>query len=86
MASGRRKAKRMDVPEGFLPLPLSSPFLEYIGPADFLGRAKLGDWVEGRFEFGESGRSLSFVNCYLSVGGEPILPARGVFKSAKLDG
>ena len=130
----------LEVPEGFLPLPRSSPYLDHIGPlyykpegdniviairveehhtntkgtihggvllsladltlgrntenqrssgksqwtislsADFVGVANIGDWVEGRSEFGKSGRSLPFANCYLSVEGERILRASAVLK------
>lgn len=48
--------------------------------ADFAGVAKIGDWVEGRPEFGKSGRSISFANCYLSIKGERILRASAVLK------
>jgi uncharacterized protein (TIGR00369 family) len=46
---------------------------------DFAGTAKVGDWVEGRADVQRIGRTLAFVNAYLSVGDRRILRASSVF-------
>ncbi len=45
------------------PLPLTTASLNI----DFVGSAKVGDWLEGRAEIVRTGRSLAFATCYLTV-------------------
>ena len=47
--------------------------------ADFVGSAKLGDWVEARVDVQKVGQRLAFANAYLSVGEERIARISGVF-------
>jgi acyl-coenzyme A thioesterase 13 len=49
---------------------------------DFAGSAAVGDWVEGRADVQRIGRTLAFVNAYLSVGHRRILRASAVFAVA----
>lgn len=47
--------------------------------ADFVGVAKVGDWVEARVEIPRIGSRLVFANGYLATGGERIVRASAVF-------
>jgi len=47
---------------------------------DFVAPARIGDWVEGRCEVVRATRTLLFSNIYLTVGGEKILRASGIYK------
>jgi uncharacterized protein (TIGR00369 family) len=49
---------------------------------DFAGSAQVGDWIEGRADVQRIGRTLAFVNAYLSVGDRRILRASSVFAVA----
>lgn len=49
---------------------------------DFAGSAQVGDWVSGRADIQRIGRTLAFVNAYLSVGERRILRASSVFAVA----
>ncbi len=46
---------------------------------DFVGSARLGDWVEARVDVQKVGRRMAFANTYLSVGPERIVRASAVF-------
>ncbi len=46
---------------------------------DFAGTAKIGDWLEAHVDVQRRGSRLSFANCYITVGGERIVRASGVF-------
>ena len=46
---------------------------------DFVGNAKLGDWVEAHVDVQKVGRHLAFANAYLVVKGERIAHVSGVF-------
>jgi acyl-coenzyme A thioesterase 13 len=46
---------------------------------DFVGSARLGDWVEVRVDIQKVGHRLAFANAYLSVGSERIARASAVF-------
>jgi uncharacterized protein (TIGR00369 family) len=47
--------------------------------ADFLGVAKIGDWVEAHVEVQKLGGRLAFATAFLLVNGERILRASAVF-------
>lgn len=47
---------------------------------DFLAAPNLGDWVQGRAEVVRVTRNLVFVQGVLSVDGNPVLRANGIFK------
>jgi len=47
--------------------------------SDFLGAARIGDWLEARVTVRKSGRTLAFGECLLAVGERPILRASAVF-------
>ncbi|HMW23620.1 MAG TPA: PaaI family thioesterase [Burkholderiaceae bacterium] len=47
--------------------------------SDFLGAARIGDWLEARVTVRKSGRTLAFGECLLAVGDRPILRASAVF-------
>lgn len=49
---------------------------------DFAGSANVGDWVTGRADIQRIGRTLAFVNAYLSVGERRILRASAVLTVA----
>lgn len=49
---------------------------------DLVGRAKIGDWVEGRADIVRTGRSLAFANAYLTVGDKRIARASSVLAVA----
>ena len=46
---------------------------------DFAGSAKVGDWIESSADIQKIGRTLAFINVYLSVGDQRIVRASGVF-------
>ena len=47
--------------------------------ADFLGAAKLGDWVEAHVEIQKLGGRLAFANAFLVVNGQRIVRGSAVF-------
>ena len=47
---------------------------------DFLGSARVGQWLEFRAEVTRTGRSLSFASATVLADGEPCARATGVFK------
>lgn len=49
---------------------------------DFVGRAGIGDWLEGRGEIVRAGRSLAFANAYLTVGDKRVARASSVLAVA----
>ena len=49
---------------------------------DFASSAQVGDWVSGRADVQQIGRTLAFVNAYLAVGERRILRASAVFAVA----
>jgi acyl-coenzyme A thioesterase 13 len=46
---------------------------------DFVGSARIGDWIESRVDIQKIGRTLAFANVYLCVGDSRIVRASGVF-------
>lgn len=50
---------------------------------DFMGSAKIGDWVETRVEIQKLGGRLAFANVYFAATGQRIASARGVFVVAE---
>jgi uncharacterized protein (TIGR00369 family) len=46
---------------------------------DYAGAAKSGDWIESQAEIQRVGSRLAFANCYLVVGGKPIVRASAIF-------
>jgi acyl-coenzyme A thioesterase 13 len=49
---------------------------------DFIGSAKLGDWIEARTDFFKVGREVAFANCYFRANRRVIGRANGHFKVA----
>ncbi len=49
---------------------------------DYVGSAKVGDWLEVRTDVQKSGGRLTFANCYVHVGEARIVRASAVFASA----
>jgi len=47
--------------------------------ADFLGSAKVGDWLEAHVEIRKHGARLSFAECQLRVGDHVVVRSSGVF-------
>ncbi len=47
---------------------------------DFVGTAKLGDWVEVRVDVQKAGRTLAYANAYLICDGERIGRVSAVFR------
>jgi uncharacterized protein (TIGR00369 family) len=50
---------------------------------DFIGGAKIGDWVETAVEIQKLGNRLAFANVYFEAAGQRIASARGVFVVAE---
>lgn len=48
---------------------------------DFLGAARLGDWIEAKSDLSHVGRRIAFANCYISAGDRRIARASGVFNA-----
>ena len=46
---------------------------------DYVGAAKLGDWIEAHTDVQKVGRSMAFANCYFIVNDKRIARASGVF-------
>jgi uncharacterized protein (TIGR00369 family) len=46
---------------------------------EFLGPARMGDWLEARVEVRKSGRTLCFATCTLQVGPRAVLQANAIF-------
>lgn len=46
---------------------------------EFLGAARIGDWVEGRGTVLKTGQRLAYASCLLSVGSMRIVHASGIF-------
>ena len=46
---------------------------------DYVGAAKLGDWIEVHTDVQKVGRSMAFANCYFIVNDKRIARASGVF-------
>lgn len=46
---------------------------------DFIGAAKIGDWLEAHVEIRKHGARLSFAECQLRVGDKVIVRCSGVF-------
>jgi acyl-coenzyme A thioesterase PaaI-like protein len=47
---------------------------------DFLGMARVGEWVEGEAQITHAGRALVFVEGRAHVGGRDVVRASGVFR------
>ena len=47
---------------------------------EYLGTARVGDWVEARATIQRPGRSLAFVSGELTCGGVPIAKGHGIFR------
>jgi acyl-coenzyme A thioesterase 13 len=50
---------------------------------DYIGSAKVGDWIEARVDKYKIGRALAFANAYLTVDGAQIARASAVFAVAQ---
>ena len=50
--------------------------------ADFVGSARLGDWVEARVDVQRVGGRMAFANAYLHVGDRRVARASAVFARA----
>jgi acyl-coenzyme A thioesterase PaaI-like protein len=48
--------------------------------SDFLGPARLGDWVEGTARVTRSTESLVFVEAEIRAGGHAVMTASGIFR------
>lgn len=46
---------------------------------DYVGGAKLGDWIETHSDVQKVGKQMAFANCYFFVDGKRIARASGVF-------
>lgn len=46
---------------------------------DFVASASIGDWLAAHTDVQQTGKRLSFANCYLSVGNRRIARASGIF-------
>ena len=54
--------------------------------ADFIGGAKVGDWVEAHVEVQKVGGRLAFANSFLVVNGERITRGSAVFARGSSQG
>src|SRR5947199_9584531 len=73
IALGYQTAFGQDPPAGLITANLT---------ADFVGAAKIGDWVEAHVDVQRLGGRLAFANAYLVVDGERIVRASAVFTRA----
>jgi uncharacterized protein (TIGR00369 family) len=46
---------------------------------DYTGSAKPGEWIEARLEWAKTGKHLTFANCYITSGENPVARASAVF-------
>jgi acyl-coenzyme A thioesterase 13 len=46
---------------------------------DYVGVAKIGDWIEAKVDRSKIGKTLAFANAYLTVNGAQIARVSGVF-------
>jgi len=46
---------------------------------DYVGAAKLGEWIEIETDVQKVGRKMAFANCYFIVNSQRIARASGVF-------
>jgi len=53
---------------------------------DYMGAAKVGDWVQGEGEILRSTRNMLFGQALVTSNGEPVLRVSGVFKQGPLIG
>lgn len=51
---------------------------------DYLGQAKIGQWLAFDTHFIKAGRTLSFANAFVTADGEVIARAAGTFRAAAL--
>jgi len=58
------------------------PFVTVSLTINYTNAAKLGDWIEARVDWIRTGKTMSFANCYLTVGETPIAHASAVFSAA----
>jgi acyl-coenzyme A thioesterase 13 len=49
---------------------------------DFIGIARLGEWIEAVADFHRVGREIAFANCYIRCGGKVIGRANGQYRVA----
>jgi acyl-coenzyme A thioesterase PaaI-like protein len=49
---------------------------------DFMGIAKLGEWIEAKTDFYRVGKEIAFANCYIRVGEKVVGRANGQYKIA----
>jgi acyl-coenzyme A thioesterase 13 len=49
---------------------------------DFMGVAKMGEWIEARADFHRVGKEVAFANCYIRAGDRVIGRANGQYKIA----
>lgn len=61
--------------QGKEPIPMVTASLTI----DYVGAAKIGDWIEINTDVQKVGKTLAFANCYFSVGGRRIARASGIF-------
>lgn len=81
-AHGGVLATLADVSLGYATASASDPPTSLVTTSltiNYVGAARVGDWVESRVEIQKQGSRLAFANCYLDVGGERIAHASGVF-------
>jgi uncharacterized protein (TIGR00369 family) len=57
----------------------SAPMVSVNLSTDFLGAAKVGDWLEAHVEIRKHGARLSFAECQLVVDGKVVVRCSGVF-------
>jgi acyl-coenzyme A thioesterase 13 len=50
---------------------------------DYAGAARSGDWLEARCDVQRRGSRLAFANCYITVDGQRIVRASGIFMASE---
>ena len=73
VALGKAAERRSDPPVSLLTTSITY---------DFIGVARLGQWIEAQTDFKRVGREIAFANCYIRSEGKKIGRASGVFKVA----
>jgi len=50
---------------------------------DYLGAARLNDWISAETDFHQVGKEMAFANCYIRSGDKVLARANGVYKVLK---
>lgn len=63
--------------------PRIMPVLTVSLTVDYMGIARIGDWIDVETEIQKLGRTMAFARCFFRAGDKPVARASGVFSIAK---